>query len=112
MIGNRQRGLRRLIALGAASEADYALQRTCIGRIVSLLTLIFIVLCVVLYGLMWYGLTTTGLAERLPQPIGGILGISLFIGLFICIILAGLIGNWLRRRIWSALLRRMSRRPL
>ncbi len=97
-----QRHLRRLASFGVASEAERALYRTCIGRVVSMLTFIFIVLCVALYGLMWYGLTTTGLAERLPQPIGGLLGMSLFVGLFICIILAGLIGNWLRNRIWRA----------
>lgn len=110
MRGNRQPDLRRLVSFGVASEAERALYRTCIGRIVSALTFIFIVLCIVLYGLMWYGLTTIGLAERLPQPIGGMLGISLFIGLFVCIILAGLIGNWLRNRIWHALLRRAARR--
>lgn len=107
---NWRRGLRRLGTLAAASEVDRALERSCIGRVVSLLTFIFIVLCIVLYALMWYGLIKTGLAERLPQPIGGALGLSIFVGFFIAIILAGLIGNWLRRRIWRMLLRRAARR--
>lgn len=108
--GDWRRSLRQVGALAAASEVDRALQRSCIGRIVSMLTLIFIVLCIALYALMWYGLTKTGLAERLPQPIGGALGMSLFVGLFVAIILAGLVGNWLRRRIWRLLLRRAARR--
>ncbi len=110
MSGNRQPILHRLVSFGVASEAERVLYRTCIGRIISMLTFIFIVLCIVLYGLMWYGLTTTGLAERLPQSVGGVLGISLFVGLFVCIILAGLIGNWLRNRIWRALLRRVAQK--
>jgi len=68
-----------------------------------MVTLILIVLCVALYGLTWYGLTRSGIAERLPQPIGGALGMSLFVGLFVVIILAGLVGNWLRRLLWRAL---------
>ncbi len=107
---NRRWGLRQLGAMAAASEVDRALQRSCIGRIVSLLTFIFIVLCIVLYALTWYGLIKTGLAERLPQPIGGAVGLSIFVGFFVAIILAGLIGNWLRRRIWRMLLRRSARR--
>ncbi len=107
---NRRRSLRQWGALAAASEADRALERSCIGRIVSLLTFIFIVLCIVLYALMWYGLIRTGLAERLPQPIGGALGLSIFVGFFIAIILAGLVGNWLRRRIWRLILGRAARK--
>jgi len=101
-----QSNLRRLGTLAAVDMVDRTLQRSCIGRIVSMLTLIFIVLCIALYALMWYGLTRAGLAERLPQPIGGALGLSLFGGFFVAIILAGLIGNWLRRRIWHLLIRR------
>lgn len=108
-MANWQKGLRRLGATAAVGEAERIVERSCIGRIVSMLTLIFIVLCVALYALMWYGLTRTGLAERLPDPIGGALGLSLFAGLFIAIILAGLVGNWLRRRLWRMLLRRAGR---
>ncbi len=107
---NWQSDLQDLGTAAATVGVGRAVERSCIGRIVSMLTFIFIVLCVALYGLMWYGLTRSGLAERLPQPIGGALGMSLFVGLFVAIILAGLVGNWLRRRLWSALLRRRARR--
>ncbi len=101
-----RRGLGRLGTLVAADQVDWALERTCIGRIVSLLTLFFIVLCVGLYGLMLYGLYRLGLTERLPESVRTVLGLGLFAGFFVAIILAGLIGDWLRRRIWRLLLRR------
>ncbi len=103
---NWQSDARQLGTLIAVSEADRALQRSCIGRIVSMLTGLFIVLCIVLYGLMIYVLTKTGLAQRLPQPISGALGLSIFAGFVVAIVLAGLIGNWLRRLFWRTLLRR------
>lgn len=110
MSGYRRQNLRQLGTIAAASEVDRALQHSCIGRIVGLLTFIFIVLCIVLYALIWYGLIKTGLAEQLPQPIGGALGMSIFVGFFVAIILAGLIGNWLRRLIWRLLLRQAARK--
>ncbi len=107
---NWQSDLKDLGKAAATVGVGQVVERSCVGRIVSMLTFIFIVLCVALYGLMWYGLTRSGLLEQLPQPIGGALGMSLFVGLFIAIILAGLVGNWLRRRLWNALLRRSARR--
>ncbi len=104
MSGDRlRRDVRRLALRGAFYEADRALQRTCIGRIVSLLTLLFILACVVVYGLFAYGLYRIGLAERL----GSALAVGLFIGLILAVGLAGLVGNWLRRQVWRLLLRRM-----
>jgi len=89
-----------------ADEVDRTLQRTCIGRIVSLLTLIFIVLCVLIYGGALLALNATGLLKQLPESVGGVLTAGLCVGFFLAIILAGLIGNWLRRLFWRALLRR------
>lgn len=107
---NWQSDLQDLGTAAATVGVGQAVERSCIGRIVGMLTFIFIVLYVALYGLMWYGLTRSGIAKQLPQPIGGALGMSLFVGLFVAIILAGLVGNWLRRRLWHALLRRSARR--
>lgn len=106
---NWWRNLRRVGTLAAVDEADRALQRTCIGRIVSLLTLIFIVLCVILYGGAFLVLNASGIGGQLRQAAGGILTAGLCMGFFLAITLAGLIGNWLRRRIWRALLRRRGR---
>jgi len=100
--GRLRRDLGRLVATGTAYEVDRALQRSCIGRIVSLLAFLFVIGCILVYGLMAYGLYQAGLGERL----GSVLAVGLFIGLILAVVLAGLIGNWLRRRIWRFLLRR------
>jgi len=92
--------------LAAANQADRALQRTCIGRIVSLLTLIFIFLCGGGYLLALWGLHAAGVLDQLPGSIRGGLIAGIWLGLLAAIVLAGLIGNWIRRRLWRALLRR------
>lgn len=99
------RNLGRLGAFAAANRADRALRRTCIGRIVSLLTLIFIVLCVGLDALMFYALDRMGLLDTLPQSVRPVLTVGLMMSFVVAIVLAGLIGNWLRRRIWRLLMR-------
>jgi hypothetical protein len=99
------RNLGRLGALAAANRADRALRRTCIGRIVSLLTLIFIVLCVGLDVLTFYALDRRGLLDTLPQSVRPVLIVGLMMSFVVDIVLAGLIGNWLRRRIWRLLMR-------
>lgn len=108
-MSNWRHNLRRWGTLAAADEMDRAIQRTCMGRIVSLLTLIFIVLCVILYGGAFLALNASGIGEQLRRSAGGVLTAGLCVGFFLAIILAGLIGNWLRRRIWQALLRRRGR---
>ncbi|HHS96555.1 MAG TPA: hypothetical protein ENK08_01425 [Chloroflexi bacterium] len=95
--------LRRLASKGAVYEADRVLRHSCIGRIVSMLTFLFIVICIVVYGLLVYGLYRIGLAERL----GSMLSVGFFVGLILAVVAAGLVGNWLRNRIWRFLLRRM-----
>ena len=97
--------LGRLGALAAANRTDRALERTCIGRIVSLLTLIFIVLCVGLDVVTFYALDRKGLFDTVPQSVRPVLMVGLMMSFVVDIVLAGLIGNWLRRRIWRLLMR-------
>ena len=99
------RSLGRLGAFAAANRADRALQRTCIGRIVSMLTLIFIVLFVGLDVVAFYALDRKGLLDTLPQSVRPVLIVGLMMSFIVDIVLAGLIGNWLRRRIWRLLMR-------
>lgn len=101
-----KRNLRRLGTYAAADRADRALRRSCIGRIVSLLTLGFILACVASYGLGGLALHQAGLTDQLPDAFGSAVTVSFFIGLIVCIVIAGLVGNWLRRLVWRALLRR------
>ncbi len=101
-----RRKVRKLGGYAAGRQVDRALRRSCIGRIVSLLTLIFILACVAVYGLGALALNRAGLTEYLPEAVGSAATVAFFIGLIGCIVVAGLIGNWLRRLAWRALLRR------
>jgi len=98
--------LKRLGMSAVAERADEALRNTCIGRIVNLLTLIFTLFCVGLYGLLAWLLYQTGLMERVSDTLGPICVGGLILGCIVAAVLAGLIGSWLRRLIWRALLRR------
>jgi hypothetical protein len=71
-----------------------------------MLTLIFILTCVAVYGLGALALNQVGLTEHLPEAVGSAAIVVFFIGLIACVVIAGLIGNWLRRLAWRALLRR------
>jgi hypothetical protein len=96
--------------LAAADEVDRAIQRSCIGRIVGLLALIFIALCIGLWILLFVGLQAGSLGERFSVTISApALAIAFFGGLLFCIVLARLIGRWLRRRIWRTLRQREDR---
>jgi len=110
----RRTGLRRFLrGLGtyaAADHVDHAIQRSCIGRIVSLLTLLFILLFGCSYLLIGLLLSRARLGDVLSGALNKGLAIGFVVGLLLCIIMAGLIGNWLRRLIWRALRRRQNRR--
>jgi Na+/proline symporter len=93
--------------MSTANQVDRALQKSCIGRIVSMLTFLFILLCIILYGILYFILYKTGLTQILSSEASTPILVIVFFGSFIlAIVLAGLIGNWLRRLIWRSLLRR------
>jgi len=90
----------------AVDQVDHAIQRSCIGRIVSLLTLLFILLFGCSYLLIGLLLARSGLGDLASGSLIKALVIGFVVGLLLCIIVAGLVGNWLRRLIWRALRRR------
>jgi hypothetical protein len=106
-MNNLGRNLRKLGRMSISNDADRALQRSCIGRVISMLTFIFIMVCIILYGVLFYflyqgGVLQTPLAEKyMPYLAAGV-----FCSFILVIILAGLIGNALRRFFWNILLRR------
>jgi hypothetical protein len=101
-----KRNLGRLGAQATANHADRALRKSCIGRIVSLLTLFFILACGGMYALTAFALYRSGLGDVFPDAVGSVLAVGFFVGLIGAVVVAGLIGNWLRRRIWQMVLRR------
>jgi hypothetical protein len=104
------RYLRGLGSYAAVDQVDHAIQRSCIGRIVSLLTLLFILLFGCSYLLIGLVLSRTRLGDLASDALSKVLVVGFVVGLLLCIIVAGLIGNWLRRLIWSSLRRRHHRR--
>jgi uncharacterized membrane protein len=104
------RFLRGLGTYAAADQVDHAIHRSCIGRIVSLLTLLFILLFGCSYLLVGLLLSRTHLSDLSSGALSKALVIGFVVGLLLCIIVAGIIGNWLRHLIWRALRRRHHRR--
>jgi hypothetical protein len=104
------RGAKGLGEQVAFAQAGQVLERSCIGRVVSMLTGLFIVSCIVLYVLGVWWVFAAGLDQRLGGVAPGGLTVGLLIGFFVAIILAGQIGSALRRILWRALLHRMMRR--
>jgi len=76
---NFQRNLRRLNRLPAADRVDRALQRSCIGRLASVLTVAFILLCIDFWLAAFVVLT------RFTATIRTILGVTLFGGFLLAI---------------------------
>lgn len=103
---NLKNNLGKLGKITAANQADRTLRKSCIGRIVSLLTLIFLLSCGCLYASGGYWLYQGGWADKFPNTAEKIMLIGFIVGFFACIIVAGLIGNWLRKQIWKILLKR------
>jgi hypothetical protein len=105
-MNNFGKNLNRLGRMSAASQADQVIQRSCVGRIVSMLTFFFILLCIVIYAILFYTAYKTGLQAKIPEQFQQYLAGGIVCSFLFMIVLAGLTGNWLRRIIWRALLRR------
>jgi sterol desaturase/sphingolipid hydroxylase (fatty acid hydroxylase superfamily) len=106
-MNNLGKNLNQLGRMSVANQTDRTLQRSCIGRVVSMLTFIFILLCIIFYGILFFVLYKTGLTQvQLPEQVQPFLAIGIACSFILAIVLAGLIGDWLRRIIWRSLLRR------
>ncbi len=98
---------RRLVGFTSTDRVDSALQRSCIGRIVSAITLIVMFICIGLWVGVFLLLQNTGIGQAIPADvIGPVLGITFCGGFIFAIIIGGLIGNALRRIFWRMLLKR------
>jgi hypothetical protein len=107
-MNNLGRNLRSLGKMSFASETDRVIQRSCVGRIVSMLTFFFITGCIILYGILFYflykgGILQTSWAEQSMPYVAA----AIFCSFILVIVVAGLIGNALRNFFWRLLRRRM-----
>jgi hypothetical protein len=98
--------LRKLGVL-AANPVDSALQRTCLGRVISALTFIAIVLCLVLWITGFLLFRDSGIQKSVSAAIYTNLSCIIFFGgLVIAIGIGAMLGNLVRRTLWKALLKR------
>jgi hypothetical protein len=91
----------------ATTQADWALEHTCAGRVVSALTFVVVIFCL--------GVWITGfllLNDRLfPQIFYGnvltdLTCIVFFGGLLLAVFIGALAGNFMRRAFWKLLVKR------
>jgi hypothetical protein len=100
---------RRLGSFSPAHQVDRAIHRTITGRIVNFMSFIFIALCGGGFALTVAGAYALKLNERLPQGSLGVLGVVLVCSFLLVIILAGVVGEVVRRLIWRFIPRRWFR---
>lgn len=85
-------------------EAAYQLDEHVVSPLASRISGCFLfILLLVFWSVIIAVSALTGLAKSLPGWAGGLL---FFLGFFVPIVLAGLLHNWLRRKIWSFIARR------
>lgn len=98
-----RRGLRSLGRIAVNDKIDRAIQRSCIGRIVSALTGIFMLGCLLSVILLSIIANESGIMDLLPDFVGNILGVLFVFGFIAAIIIAGIIGSLLRKSLWQLL---------
>jgi hypothetical protein len=79
---------------------DDALRRSCIGRIVGMLTFSLIIFCVMIYAGVALLLNFSGFRESFPGISEQILLIGFLAGFPLVIMIAGLVGNYLHGIFW------------
>ncbi len=98
--------LRKLGVL-AANPVDSDHQHTLPGRIVSASTFVAIILCLALWITAFLLFQNSGIRETLSSALFTDLScITFFGGLVVALGVGAMIGNFLRRALWKALLKR------
>jgi len=98
--------LRKLGVL-AANPVDSALQRTCLGRVVSALTFLAVVVCLALWITGFLLFRDSSVQQEVSASIYTNLSCLVFFGgLVIAIWIGAMLGNFVRRTLWKALMKR------
>ena len=91
----------------AANPVEGALQRTCLGRVISALTFIAVVACLVLWITLFLVFRDSGIQNDVSANLFTDLScITFFGGLVIAIGIGATLGNLVRRTLWKAWMRR------
>ncbi len=101
-----ERILRNMIGLAVVDQADRALRRTCMGRIVSMMVLLSLFFCGCSYIALTVLFYRSGIGKRLPETCNSALAMLFCLGFLAALVFSGLVGNWLRGRFWRTLRRR------
>jgi len=106
-IKDRFTGLWKFGRRTVTSQADRALEHSCLGRIISALTFIVVIFCLGLWITAFILLKDQLFTETLSGSIlTNLTCITFFGGLVIAIIIGALAGNLLRRFFWKLLIER------
>jgi hypothetical protein len=88
-------------------QFDPELKRSCLGRLASISTFIFIITCVGVWITGFLLLRDTPAMQSIPPGwLDQVYCLAFFGGLVLAILVSGLGGNMLRRALWRILLRR------
>jgi hypothetical protein len=91
----------------AANPVDSALQRTCLGRVISALTFIAVVACLALWITAFLLFRDSSIKQSVSATIYTNLScITFFGGLVLAIGVGAMVGNLVRRMLWRALMKR------
>ena len=103
--------LRKLHELATDHKIDTAtLQRSCIGRLVSMVTFLVVITCLGLWIAAFFLLKGSNAVNSIPGDIlTKVLCVVFFGGLITAVVLGSLVGNSLRRTFWRILLHRNQR---
>ena len=88
-------------------QFDPELKRSCLGRLASISTFIFIIICIGLWITGFLLLRETPTMQSIPPAwLDQITCLAFFGGLVLAILVSGLGANMLRRALWRILVRR------
>ena len=99
--------LRRLGTGVVTSQTDWELERSCVGRIISALSFIVVIICLGLWITTFLLLKDRLFTETLAGNIlTNLTCLTFFGGLVVAIFVGALAGNFLRRTFWEMLVKR------
>jgi len=99
--------LRSLSSGAVPGQADWALERSCAGRIINALTFIIVIVCLGLWITTFLLLKDRVFSKTLAETtLTNLTCITFFGGLVVTIFVGALAGNFLRRTFWKILIKR------
>jgi flagellar biosynthesis protein FlhB len=97
----------RFARMFTAEGMDESLRRTFIGRAISMVSFIMVILCLGLWVTVFSLWRDNSLVNSIaPKILSNLMCFGFFGGLVFAVIIGGLVGNTLRRVLWKMLVKR------